>query len=300
MPSQPHEVTVVIPTLGGPSLKPTIEALNRGTLVPAEILVCIPVAEAHRVRDLAWHNVKVLVTDCRGQVAQRAVGFRNASHGIVVQLDDDIALERGCLERLRTTLMALGTEAAVGPSLMRSSTGESVYRQPQRNPLLLKAYYWLMNGRAGYQPGRLDKSGSHVGFDPKHAEGTVLEVECLAGGCIMHHRKNLVLEDFYPFAGKAYYEDIVHSWHLRQKGISLKVDSMARCWLEPDPVADVGPIAYLRYLAVNLEHRKYVLRLYSRRSPRIYLFYVANYLSYLWKKLRSTGKSSQGGARPGI
>jgi hypothetical protein len=90
--TRPDSLTVVIPTLGGGTLKGTIDALNRGSLVPAEILVCIPAAEAHRVRDLSPHNVKVLVTDCRGQVPQRAAGFRNASHEIVVQQDADIVL----------------------------------------------------------------------------------------------------------------------------------------------------------------------------------------------------------------
>ena len=42
-------LTVVIPTLGGDSLFKTIELINSGTIVPEEILVCIPKEEAYRV-----------------------------------------------------------------------------------------------------------------------------------------------------------------------------------------------------------------------------------------------------------
>ena len=184
---QASALTVVIATLGGASLKGTIEALNRGTIAPTEILVCIPADEAPKVRNFAYGNVKVLVTECRGQVSQRAIGFRHASHEVVMQLDDDILLEENCIERLLKTLATLGTEVAVAPSFMSLSTGESVYRQPRRSRLMLKLYYWLMNGHAGYQPGTLDKSGSHVGVDPKNARNELFDVEVLAGGCVMHY-----------------------------------------------------------------------------------------------------------------
>lgn len=282
---QPYPLTVVIATLGGDSLKGTIKALNRGSIVPSEILVCIPVNEVHKVQNFSYRNVKVLVTDCRGQVAQRATGFRNASHDVVMQLDDDILVDEHCIEHLLKTLKILGTEVAVAPSLMSLSTGKSVYKQPERNKIILKVYYWLMNGSAGYQPGRIDKSGSAVGIDPKNVNNETFDVEWLPGGCVMHYRKNLVLENYYPFEGKAYYEDIVHSYHLRSKGIGLKVVAGARCWLEPIPASSYGHREYLRYLASDYRHRIYCMRLYSRRSFRIYLFYLVRYLSYLCKKM---------------
>jgi glycosyltransferase involved in cell wall biosynthesis len=277
-------MTVVIATLGDDSLKGTIEVLNRGSIVPDEILVCIPTNEAHKVQNFSYRNVKVIVTDCRGQVAQRAIGFRNASHDIVMQLDDDILVDEHCIEHLLKTLRILGTEVAVAPSLMSFSTGESVYKQPERNKIIRKIYYWLMNGSAGYQPGKIDKSGSPVGIDPKNANNESFDVEWLAGGCVMHHRKNLVLENFYPFEGKAYYEDVIHSYHLKSRGVSLKVVSGARCWLEPIPSSNYGHMEYLKHLASDYRARKYTMRLYSRRSLRIYLFYLVSYLSYLCKK----------------
>ena len=278
-----YPITVVIATLGGDSLKGTIEALNRGSIVPNEILVCISANEAHRVSGFAFQNVKVLVTDCKGQVAQRAVGFQNASHEVVMQLDDDVLVDANCIEHLLRTLRAHGTKVAVAPSLMNLATGESVYKKPERNKILQKIYYWFMNSSAGYQPGQIDKSGSPVGVDTKNANKESFDVEWLAGGCVMHYRENLVLENFYPFEGKAYCEDVIHSYYLKERGVRLLVDSGALCWLELVPSSSYGPREFFNNLKFDLRARKYFLQLSSRRNLRMYFFYLARCLSYVLK-----------------
>ena len=70
------DISVVIPTLGGPSLESTIAALNNGTVVPAEIVLCVPEREAATLRQFTDANVRVLATATSGQVSQRAEGFR--------------------------------------------------------------------------------------------------------------------------------------------------------------------------------------------------------------------------------
>jgi len=114
--------------------------------------------------------------------------------------------------------------------------------------------------------------------------GLPFDVEWLAGGCVM--RKNLVLEDFYPFAGKAFYEDMIHSWHLTRRGIALKMDAGAMCWTAVESPMEQGHLDYVKYLAANYRRRRYAMRLYSLWSPRTYLFYAVNYLSYLGKKVK--------------
>ena len=283
--SEISSISVVIPTLGGASLSATIAALNRGSIVPDEILVCIPTNEAHKVSSLSFRNVKVLVTDCRGQVAQRAIGFQNASHDVVMQLDDDVLVDKHCVEHLLNTLRTHGTKVAVAPSLMSLSTGESVYKKPERNKILLKIYYWFINGSAGYQPGKIDKSGSSVGIDPKSANKELFDVEWLAGGCVMHYRENLILENFYPFEGKAHYEDVIHSYYLKSRGCSLIVNSRALCWLDIIPSLSYGPRELLNNLASDFRARKYFMQLCSRSSFRIYFYYLASCLSYVFKKI---------------
>lgn len=278
-------ITVVIATLGGPTLKDTIETINRGTIIPEEILVCIPRKEADRVRALSYPNLKVIVTDCRGQVAQRAIGFQNAMHEVVVQLDDDMQVDERCIELLLKTLETRGRNVAVSPSLVDLSTGESVYKKPRRNRTLEKIYYWVLNGSAGYEQGKIQKCGFPVGIDPQALDSDSCEAEWLAGGCVMHYRQNLVLENFYPFQGKAYCEDVIHSYHLRSKGIRLLVVPRAVCGLHDVLLSTSEPREFYEFLASDFRARRYFMRLASRASFRIYFFYFATCLSYGGKRI---------------
>lgn len=282
-----NQVTVVIATLGGASLSSTVDSLNRGSMAPAEILICIPIEHIERVAHLKHDNVKILGTNFRGQVAQRLFGFKNASNDFVMQLDDDIILDEFCLERLLGTLHALGPKVAVAPAFLDIETGLSVYKKPEKNKRLLQAYYWLMNGSKGYVPGRIDKSGSSIGLDPLLLDSRVHDVEWLAGGCVLHYRNNLVYENFWPRVGKAYYEDVVHSSILAVRGIRLVIDSTARCSLEMISQLSLKPSDYFIDLYRDYLARRYFLEFSSRRSLRIYLYYLLRILSYMLIRLKA-------------
>ena len=278
-------LTVVIPTLGGDSLERTIVALNSGSVVPAEVLVCIPEDEAQKVAHLSFENMKVLVTKVRGQVAQRAAGFRVASHPAVMQLDDDVLVDECCVERLLATLGTWGPSVAVAPALVSLTTGESVYKRPGGSRLLQRLYDWIMTGRDGYRPGGIDKAGSAVGVDPATAPQRVLDVEWLPGGCVMHHRHNLVLEDFYPLRGKAYREDVFHSHHLKERGCRLVVDTEAWCRLESAPLETLAPRDFFTVLAGDFRARRYSFRLRRHSVWRMGLFYLALCARYAARRL---------------
>lgn len=280
------DFTVVIATLGGNSLAATIQSVNSGTLVPAEILVCVPAEDAPKVSHLAGGNIRIIKTDFRGQVAQRCAGFQRASHPLVMQLDDDMSLDKFCLERLAVTLHLLGPKAAVAPALVDVQTGQSVYKKPVKHGAVLALYYWLMNGPQGYLSGRIDRSGSSIGVDPSVSAAPLYDVEWLAGGCVLHFRENLVMENFWPLPGKAYYEDVVHSAILVANGIRLVIDPSARCSLVLLSQASLKPGDFFRDLYRDYLGRKYFMARFSRKSLRIYLYYPGRVLSYFFSRLK--------------
>lgn len=280
----PRAVSVVIATLGGPTLGKTIETLNRGSIVPAEILICIPAGEASRVTGLSFSNVRVLTTSCRGQVAQRIEGFRRARHDFVVQLDDDTLVDEKCLQYL-LDILAKFHDVAVAPALVNFDTGESVYKLRKEAGYVRKIYHWLMNGTDGYLEGRIEKSGSPIGIVPDEGVREHYEVEWLAGGCVMHRKKNLILENYFPFVGKAYCEDLIHSHLLTQKGVRLMVVSRARCGFEVQSAFDREFPGFLRETLEELVARKYFMRLSGRGLARMYLFYVLVVVAYMVKTL---------------
>lgn len=285
--SPANRLSVVIATLGGDSLQATIDALNRGSMVPAEILVCIPEQEAPRAASVAGPNVRIVITPCRGQVAQRAAGFRTAVGPLVLQMDDDMLVAPDCVERLVETLASYGPEAAVAPALVDVHSGSPVYRKPDLPVLLQMFYYRLVNGSGGYEPGRINRAGDPIGIDPAASPTgqRVHDVEWLPGGCVMHFQPNLVLDNFFPFAGKAFCEDLIHSHHLNRKGVRLLVDANAVCGLELVYASSSGMREFFRNLRADFRARRYFMQLSERRMPRMYLFYLARVASYLAKRL---------------
>ncbi len=278
-------MTVVMATLGGETLGETIAQLNRGTVFPAEILVCIPEKEAPRTAGLRFPNVRVIVTDCRGQVAQRAIGFQNASYDVVMQLDDDIRVNESCLSYLLETLHAYAPHVAVAPALDEKS---DVKLARMENGFFLKAFYLLINGRAGYRMGTVSRAGAEFSCDPSKVGGGVYDVEWVPGGCVLHFRENLIKKNYFPFRGKAYCEDLMHSYYLIKKGVRLKFDARATCSLESNPLADSGIKEVVKTISGDYRARKYFVRISSRSILRMHLFYLALVFNYLVKKFLMT------------
>lgn len=278
-------LSIVIATLGGQSLLSTINLLNQGTVSPNEILVCIPDGEALKSDLITYENVRIISTPCRGQVAQRAYGFRHAKHEFVLQLDDDMSVDANCLELLLEALQILGENAVVSPTLINKATGRSVYERPKNSRLLLSIYYWLMNGMHGYRPGSIDKAGSAIGIDPSITRSRFIEVEWLAGGCVLHRRKNLVLEDFWVRPGKAYCEDNLHSHLLRQKRLQLFIDTIAKCELEVIKQSKLSFSDFWRDFSRDFSARRYYMKRVGRSSVRMYFYYATRFTLYFLRRL---------------
>ena len=288
-------MSVIIPTLGGSTLAPTIDELNSGAIVPAEILVCIPVKHAGRVSGFDFDNVRIVKTDMCGQVAQRAIGFNEAAHSFVMQLDDDIHVDTDCIKVLVDSLNSVDINSAVAPSFINIDTGRSVYTSSFNKGILNKIYYWLSNGPDGYQQGIVDKSCTSIGVNPSGENNELIGVNWLAGGCILHHKESLVLNNFYPFPGKAFNEDIIHSHLLSEKGVKLWVNTKATCQLEIIPSTDYRFGEFLNNFVADYKSRKYFAKISGRSVLRMHIFYVAWFSSYVinWFK-RLTRKSLLG------
>ena len=277
-------ISVVIATLGGKSLNSTIHNLNSGSHIPSEILICMPFCGA--LKEGIAGNTRYVSTFCRGQVAQRAYGFRQAKYEFVLQLDDDMSVDSNCLELLLDALEVLGPNAVVSPALVNEATGRSIYERPKNPRFLLAIYFWLMNGKLGYKPGSIDKAGSAIGIDPTLTNSRFIEVEWLAGGCVLHRRKNLVLEDFWGRPGKAYCEDVLHSYLLRQNGLNLFVDTGARCELKVNKQSKLTFSDFWKDFSQDYSARRYYMKRVCGMSIRMYIYYFIRFKSYLWSRLK--------------
>jgi len=280
-----YPLTVVIATLGGKTLTKTIEKLNHGTIIPSEILLCIPERESKRVEYLLTENVKIVITQCRGQVAQRAVGFQQASNDYVLQLDDDIYVNNNCLKSLINCISG-NNKTAVGPKLYDINTGRYhsfMTAATNDSSWINKLLFWVVNGSSGYEPGKISKSGINMGL--LEDAGNWVDIDWLPGGCVLHYKDNLFLYDFYPFKGKAFAEDLYHSILLKNNGIRLKRCDDAIC--NVDFSSDVG-FNIIEFVKSYFKYTRAMTRLakgsYSR-LPRLYCSIVLIIINNITRKL---------------
>lgn len=269
--SEPCSITVVIATLGGDTLSGTIEAVNRGSIVPEEILVCIPEEYANRTAHLNYANLRVIKTKCRGQVAQRAEGFFQAKGAMVLQLDDDIQLCPGMIFYLVSALEVMGEKNAVGPVYVDVLTKRSIHLIESGVRGWAKNIFYTLACGARWgrkRMGTFTPAGVGFGVDPACLKVDLFSTEWLPGGCVLSYKEDLVGTNFFPYKGKAYCEDFIHS-HLRTvEGIGHWVVPAAVCLINrPESEAScneqVASVRARRYF-VNLSGRSLTrLRLYE-------------------------------------
>lgn len=266
-------VSVVIATLGNELLGQTINSLNAGTCPPIEVLVCIPRGFEPNVDKLSIENVRIIYTEERGQVAQRVAGFKEVKGDYILQLDDDCLVDPMLIEKLVNQLEAFPKPASIGPMLLDINTSKSIYDR-RTSGLKNWLFCYLTDGKTKLKPGVVTKAGinSGVTFEDFKME-SIIDVDWLPGGCVLHRKGSLVTRNYYPFPGKAYGEDLIHSYHLRQKGITLLVTSECACKTElvPERRTLSGNI---RELYCQYRSRKYFLRLSNKSTIRLHLFFL--------------------------
>jgi glycosyltransferase involved in cell wall biosynthesis len=267
-------VSVVIATLGSPDLGKTISSLRNGTLPPKEILICIPEKEAGKAMNLQSDDVRIVVTACRGQVAQRVEGFKQVECDFVLQMDDDVIVSHNLVENLVTVLKSRAEKSVAAPGYFDLKSGNSLHRKPIMGASY-RTYLFLINGNINYIEGSVTHAGLNFGVDTTLIEQDFLEVEWVPGGCLMHKKENLIVDNFFPFTGKAYCEDLIQSYLLRAKGIKLLISREAQCWTQLDSTYQSFSQLFKQKFD-ELRKRKYFVRLSGGSLARMYVFFSLN------------------------
>lgn len=280
-----NKVSVVMATLGGFSVEKTIKALNSGSIVPEEIIICIPEDYKRYVEKLQFENVRVLIAPYPGQVSQRVFGFQHVSNNLVLQLDDDIELRYDCLEKLVDYILT-AENIAVAPKMFDASTGHyhaSLSPQLLTIPFFRNFIFWTVNGLEGYIPGKIGKAGVGMGLPEMPEDWS--DIEWLPGGCVLHRKKNLILSDYYNFKGKAFAEDLFHSVLLRNKGVHLVRCGRAHCDVDFSSEDSNNLFGILRgYYAYGIALQKFINDT-GGNSIFLYMYLLFNFLNILLSKI---------------
>lgn len=236
-------LSVVIATLGGYELETTIQLLLAATRLPEEIMICIPEGTQPKARIQEDSCVHIVWSPYRGQVAQRAYGLAQARNPFIMQMDDDVSMPEATLEQLFAACLKRGPGNAIAPIFRHCGTDEYLTRYQRSLRGFLQSLSASVIGGAPWgarRMGGIDQAGIPYAIDRNYCNGAdFVETEWLPGGCVICRREDLVVENYYPFSGKAYSEDVIHSILWRQRGVRLWVASnISVCtYVAPMPVS---------------------------------------------------------------
>ena len=273
-----YTISVVIPSIGG-DLCGTLDSINAGSIYPDEIIICLP-NDAHSVQDASkYKNLTIIYAQKYGQVYQRVVGFERSKGDYVLQLDDDVILENNSIEQLLSCLKEVGGRAAIAPAYFKINTNISLYEK-SNSSLFRRAVYWIANGSSGYEPGVVSLSGINFGLNFDVKTKNINKSDWLPGGCVLHNKEDLIMDDYFPFKGKAYSEDLLHSFILREQGVDLYVCNKSVVYTKTDGIGSLQEL-YKQY-----KISKYVNSIWGRSLTRLKVYYLIKLMFFLLKKVR--------------
>lgn len=279
-------ISVVIATLGGDMLSETISILNNGSIRPDEILICIPEKFKNAVPGNLPQNVRLVITEFMGQVSQRIAGFKEVKNSYVFQMDDDVHLDSRALEIILDGISELGKFSSISPALINRSTNQSVYKNLRISSLASMIYYFCISGSVKPMQGSILRCGVGLGYSPAKIDPAFVPTEWVPGGCVMHNKTNLIYEEFYPFKGKAFCEDLIHSDFLTKNGVKLFIARNATASIIVDDPCLLNFKDFLLYLVHDFKARNYFLSLRKLPKFRMLFFYFLQLFIYFQKKFK--------------
>ena len=277
------DLTIVIPTLSNNFNSLWLETMHSLLLNSANIFLVVPLGTIPRVQYLTpflGEFLHILHSPKVGQVAQRVYGFQNVKTPYVLQLDDDVEISLDTIIKMLEIVRSIDFPLALAPVIDDSSYVKAGSLPKFIIGLKNLVYFFSLLPI----PGSVAISAFPVPHQ-KSVLDNVVATEWLPGCCVLHSTANLVLDSFFPFSGKAYCEDLIHSHLLLSRGISLAICTSLRIYTRVTSYKILSFSDFYRYLVGDVQARLYFSGV-TRRNPFLtFPAYTLIIFSYFFHRL---------------
>ena len=201
-------------------------------------------------------------------------------------MDDDIIFDKNDLKDLFSAYKKFKTRAVIAPIIKDKK------HISKSNYLLRKFKNLFLYSSFNPTPGTISDTSFPVPhnlnkYDPKIFNK---EVDWLPGGLIFLKKDYVILDSYFPFKGKAYCEDLIHSYILRSRGIKLIIYYNYKCYTKIDSYRNLSFKKFFSYIKNDFKIRKYFNRLHKGNPNKLYLAYIFLILVFFLNKFFSFRK----------
>ena len=285
------EISIVINTIGENILNKVLESIVNSSVNVKEIIISIPENKNLSISKklINENNIKIIKTKFNNQIHQRIAGFKIASSKYIIQLDSDVILDKFCIENLHTSILNIKEKSSVGPLIVNENELKKSIKYGFFYIIVKLIRNIILNNQIDIDSWSITKAGTGFGFEKKNISESLINVDWLSGGCIIHKKHNLILDNYLPYDGKSYCEDLIHSFLLNKKGIKLYLNNRAKC-LHKDSfnIYKLSFIDFFDYFVNEYKNRKYFVKLARLNIINFNLWSFAiltKYLVYKFLKL---------------
>ena len=232
---------IVIPSIGEPSLLLLLSSINDSSLTPANVYIVLRSCDSIKFNSTHFSfPIHILFSSNYGQVAQRQYGFSVAKSPIVIQLDSDCIVPSDMFLTLLNVFCQLeqvyGESIALSPAFI-DTDGFMMFSS---DSFLLRSFRFLYSVLSLLYPcNNLTAFGFNFPLNlPQNkisSSSSLFRSDWLPGGCVVHRSSNLINSNYYPFSGKAYSEDLFHSYLLSCNSVKLFCTYDSYVLTEPHP-----------------------------------------------------------------
>ena len=114
------------------------------------------------------------------------------------------------------------------------------------------------------------------------------KVDWLPGGILILQRKDIIDRNYFKFKGKAYCEDLIHSFLLKKNGINLYISNNCFCNTSSEPYKNQSIINFSNFIVDDFSARNFFRKISKRPlipMVIVYIFIIFNYLTFQFRNL---------------
>jgi len=179
------------------------------------------------------NNIRFILSDVSNQIIQRKAALNAVRTNYILQLDDDLVLEKETIKNYSKHFLEFNTKDKVVCGYTVFPNGKHMSNRTSakyHGSLIVRLYVYLINGFRKPKNMTILRSGRifpYVFKSEKEPNPTWLS------SCLMYHK--IVAKEYYKFTesldfehkGKAYFEDVLFTYSLYIKGYNLHLEENA-------------------------------------------------------------------------